>query len=191
MPARAEIARPNSDPQTTYQTKADPDYICDRASHTHWMKHLIQSGPAVKSEWGLSPGEESRITTVLKVCSYPRQMHLDGYLSSFLVPRDSFQAALAWIVMTGLGRKWLVALSPLPEDLNGDILLSEDIHLLTRGPKKTEDSETSSSSTLALFSPKLIRTTFLLWSVFFGSTFSYYGIVLPTSQRSSEERVAI
>ncbi|KAL6983033.1 hypothetical protein U1Q18_016425 [Sarracenia purpurea var. burkii] len=113
------------------------------------------AGPAVKSEWGLSPGEESRITTVLKVCSYPRQMHLDGCLSSFLVPRDSFQAALAWIAMTDLGRKWLVALSPLPEDLNGEILLSEDIHLLTRGPKKTEDSETSSSSTLALKSGHL------------------------------------
>ncbi|KAL6976922.1 hypothetical protein U1Q18_025709 [Sarracenia purpurea var. burkii] len=118
-------------------------------------------GPAVKSEWGLSPSEEI------------------------------FQAALAWIVMPGLGRKWLVALSPLPEDWNEEILLSEDIHLLTRGPKKIKDSETRSSSMLALFSPKLIRTTFLLWSVLFGSTFSYYGIVLPTSQLSSEERVAI
>ncbi|KAL6985056.1 hypothetical protein U1Q18_018435 [Sarracenia purpurea var. burkii] len=150
-----------------------------------------------------------------------------------------FQAALAWIVMPGLGWRWLVALSSLPciivllsyvlipesprylcmkgrmseaqtvlekvaalnktklppgilvsdqsEDLNEEIPLSEDIHLLTRRPKKIKDSETSSSSTLALFSPKLIRTTFLLWSVFFGITFSYYGIVLLTSQLSSGE----
>ncbi|KAL6972744.1 hypothetical protein U1Q18_026916, partial [Sarracenia purpurea var. burkii] len=108
-------------------------------------------------------------------------------------------AALAWIVMPGLGQKWLVALSSLPciimllsydlipespgylcmkgrmseaqtvlekvaalnktklppgilisdqsEDSNEEIPLSEDIYLLTRGPEKIEDSETSSSST--------------------------------------------
>lgn len=40
------------------------------------------------------------------------------------------------------------------------------------------------SSFLVLFSPKLIRTTILLWVLFFASGFLYYGIVLLTSKLS-------
>ncbi|KAL6952759.1 hypothetical protein U1Q18_050105 [Sarracenia purpurea var. burkii] len=126
------------------------------------------AGPAVKSEWGLSPGEESRITTVLK---FPGCTCMDSH--------DRLGSKVAGCTVSPTRRfEWR----------NSSIRGYPFTH---SGPKKTEDSETSSSSTLALFSPKLVRTTFLLWSVFFGSTFSYYGIVLPTSQRSSEERVAI
>lgn len=72
-------------------------------------------------------------------------------------------------------------------DVNEDFYQSEDTHLLTSSKKKTKDSETSSSSPLVLFSSKLIRTTFLLWLVYLGNTFSYYGIVLLTSELSSEQ----
>lgn len=43
------------------------------------------------------------------------------------------------------------------------------------------------SSFFMLFSPKLIRTTLLLWVLFFANAFSYYGIVLLTSKLSSQE----
>jgi hypothetical protein len=33
-----------------------------------------------------------------------------------------------------------------------------------------------------LLSPKLIRSTVLLWVVFFGNAFSYYGLVLLTTE---------
>ncbi|XP_058228658.1 organic cation/carnitine transporter 7-like isoform X2 [Rhododendron vialii] len=71
-------------------------------------------------------------------------------------------------------------------DGNEEFTLLEDTHLLTSSKKKTKESGTSSSP-LVLFSPKLIRTTFLLWIVYFGNTFSYYGIVLLTSELSSEQ----
>ncbi|KAM7489841.1 hypothetical protein LguiB_027325 [Lonicera macranthoides] len=61
----------------------------------------------------------------------------------------------------------------------------ENTHLLSLTRKKSHDFETSSSSLLSIFSPKLIRTTLLLWFLYFGNTFSYYGIILLTSELSS------
>ncbi|KAI3701746.1 hypothetical protein L6452_27056 [Arctium lappa] len=49
---------------------------------------------------------------------------------------------------------------------------------------KTNDSQKSLSSISMLLSSKLIRTTLPLWFLYFGNTFSYYGIVLLTSQLS-------
>ncbi|KAG2725877.1 hypothetical protein I3843_01G084900 [Carya illinoinensis] len=65
---------------------------------------------------------------------------------------------------------------------------SEDAHLLS--PRRTESATQKEidsnlggiSSLLLLLSPKLIRSTLLLWVVFFGNAFSYYGIVLLTSE---------
>ncbi|XP_068642323.1 organic cation/carnitine transporter 7-like [Aristolochia californica] len=39
-------------------------------------------------------------------------------------------------------------------------------------------------SVLILLSPKLLKSTLLLWIIFFGSAFSYYGLVLLTSELS-------
>ncbi|CAM0902684.1 unnamed protein product [Alopecurus aequalis] len=40
-----------------------------------------------------------------------------------------------------------------------------------------------------LLSPKLLRATVLLWMAFFGNAFSYYGIVLLTSELSNGNRI--
>lgn len=65
---------------------------------------------------------------------------------------------------------------------------SEDARLLSpRGNEDETSKEKNSnvgglSSLLVLLSPKLLRSTLLLWFVFFGNAFSYYGLVLLTSQ---------
>ncbi|KAI3803179.1 hypothetical protein L1987_31328 [Smallanthus sonchifolius] len=61
---------------------------------------------------------------------------------------------------------------------------SESTVLLSSMGSKTSSSQRSSSSILMLLSPKLIRTTLLLWFLYFANTFSYYGIILLTSQLS-------
>ncbi|KAM7477314.1 hypothetical protein LguiA_025527 [Lonicera macranthoides] len=63
---------------------------------------------------------------------------------------------------------------------------SENTHLLSSTRIKAVASKTGFFSTaLLLFSTKLIRTTVLLWVVFFGNSFAYYGIILLTSELSS------
>ncbi|XP_022723469.1 organic cation/carnitine transporter 7-like [Durio zibethinus] len=64
--------------------------------------------------------------------------------------------------------------------------LSEDRGpLLSSLSKNIMPSESGFSSFFMLFSPKLIQTTLLLWVLFFGNSFSYYGIILLTSKLSS------
>ncbi|KAJ9548375.1 hypothetical protein OSB04_020918 [Centaurea solstitialis] len=60
----------------------------------------------------------------------------------------------------------------------------EDTHLLSPKRSKIIASKTGFSTLWMLFSPNLIKTTILLWGVFFGNAFSYYGIILLTSQLS-------
>ncbi|KAL9268642.1 Organic cation/carnitine transporter 7-like protein [Drosera capensis] len=70
-------------------------------------------------------------------------------------------------------------------------LESEDAMLLSS--KKSEDvsNRTSDSnarrvpSVFLLLSPQLLKSTLLLWVVFFGNAFSYYGLVLLTSELST------
>ena len=64
---------------------------------------------------------------------------------------------------------------------------SEDANLLSprteNATRKGLDSNIGGiSSLLVLLSPKLVRSTLLLWVVFFGNAFSYYGLVLLTSE---------
>ncbi|KAJ0021582.1 hypothetical protein Pint_32418 [Pistacia integerrima] len=49
-------------------------------------------------------------------------------------------------------------------------------------PERTESNLGGISALLVLLSPKLIRSTLLLWVVFFGNAFSYYGLVLLTTE---------
>ncbi|KAJ6296486.1 hypothetical protein OIU77_005546 [Salix suchowensis] len=59
--------------------------------------------------------------------------------------------------------------------------------LLSSTRKLLSDCKSGFSSFVMLFSSKLTRTTLLLWLLFFGNAFSYYGIILLTSELSSEE----
>ncbi|KAL2943161.1 Organic cation/carnitine transporter 7 [Bienertia sinuspersici] len=53
--------------------------------------------------------------------------------------------------------------------------------------KLSEDSNLGIVRTfMTLLSPKLIRTTLLLWFVFFGNAFAYYGLVLLTTQLNNK-----
>ncbi|XP_061361369.1 organic cation/carnitine transporter 7 isoform X1 [Gastrolobium bilobum] len=71
---------------------------------------------------------------------------------------------------------------------------SEDMVLLS--PRKNEvetpqgkvSNSRAISSVLVLLSPKLARSTLLLWVVFFGNAFSYYGLVLLTSELNGHSK---
>ncbi|XP_057497226.1 organic cation/carnitine transporter 7-like isoform X1 [Actinidia eriantha] len=69
--------------------------------------------------------------------------------------------------------------------LDEEFAPSEDSHLLCPTGNKTMVFKAGFSSLLILFSSKLIRTTLSLWILFFGNAFSYYGIILLTSELSS------
>ncbi|WOL13198.1 organic cation/carnitine transporter 7 isoform X1 [Canna indica] len=71
---------------------------------------------------------------------------------------------------------------------------SEAAHLVENGKSGSSDEDMDMkvgviSSLRTLLSQKLIRATLLLWMVFFGNAFSYYGIVLLTSELSNGNRV--
>ena len=64
---------------------------------------------------------------------------------------------------------------------------SEDTKLLSPRTvnathKEIESNMGGISSLFMLLSPNLVRSTLLLWVVFFGNAFSYYGLVLLTSE---------
>ncbi|KAJ4709141.1 organic cation/carnitine transporter 7-like [Melia azedarach] len=273
------------------------------------MEVMILSfiGPAVKSEWELSPSEESLLTTVVfagnLIGAYLWGLISDNYgrkkgflgiatitsavgllsafspsyasllslrclvgigigsgpiflawflefvpaakrgtwmviFSTFWTLGSIFEASLAWIVMTRLNWRWLLALSSIPsfsvlllyclapESLrylhmkgraadvhhilekiallnkakipNGmlvsDTIISPDeefappddhIPLLSSNKIKIKKQKLGFSSFPLLFSSRLIRTTLLLWLLFFGNAFTYYGIILLTSKLSS------
>lgn len=69
-------------------------------------------------------------------------------------------------------------------DMTNDCESLESTVLLSPMRNKTNNSQQSSTSIYMLLSPKLVRTTLLLWFLYFANTFSYYGIILLTSQLS-------
>ncbi|CAN1761226.1 Organic cation/carnitine transporter 7 [Linum perenne] len=67
-------------------------------------------------------------------------------------------------------------------------LTSDDVAApLISSPKKLMalDRLSGSASFFRLFSKNLIRTTLLLWVLYFGNSFAYYGIILLTSELGS------
>ncbi|CAN0901340.1 Organic cation/carnitine transporter 7 [Linum grandiflorum] len=64
---------------------------------------------------------------------------------------------------------------------------SEHEPLLSAAKKQILELKSNFSSFIVLFSPKLLKTTILLWIIFFGNTFAYYGIILLTSELSHGE----
>ncbi|XP_076912590.1 organic cation/carnitine transporter 7-like isoform X2 [Bidens hawaiensis] len=69
-------------------------------------------------------------------------------------------------------------------ELNEKSSEAEDARLLSdNGETVVDHSIKPNVSTMAmLFSPELIKPTLLLWVVFFGNAFSYYGLVLLTTE---------
>ncbi|KAI5563577.1 hypothetical protein BDE02_14G000800 [Populus trichocarpa] len=60
---------------------------------------------------------------------------------------------------------------------------TEEVAIPSATPLNWKDSDMGVlKSLLMLLSPKLIRSTVLLWVVFFGNAFSYYGLVLLTTE---------
>ncbi|KAJ8759600.1 hypothetical protein K2173_008780 [Erythroxylum novogranatense] len=72
--------------------------------------------------------------------------------------------------------------SLLPE--TAPLLLSEEDENVTCSQEK-ESITGPINSLLLLLSPELIRSTLLMWIVFFGNLFSYYGLVLLSTELSS------
>lgn len=73
-------------------------------------------------------------------------------------------------------------------ELAGKSIPMEDTQLLPpkdseyTTPMETNPNAGGISSVLKLLSPELVRSTTLLWIVFFGNAFSYYGLVLLTTE---------
>ncbi|KAJ0965541.1 hypothetical protein J5N97_026679 [Dioscorea zingiberensis] len=101
------------------------------------------------------------------------------------------------VKMAEMNKKTLpsgVLVSDKKMGLDEDSGPSENTHLITLGRTDTSiddnmDSKFGGISALCrLLSPKLITSTLLLWIVFFGNAFAYYGIVLLTSKLSDTNR---
>lgn len=76
-------------------------------------------------------------------------------------------------------------------ELDEHLSVSEDKELLSPSASgdvtlgQVESSQGGVSPLVTLLSPELAKSTILLWMVFFGNAFSYYGLVLLTTELSS------
>ncbi|XP_050217766.1 organic cation/carnitine transporter 7-like [Mercurialis annua] len=77
----------------------------------------------------------------------------------------------------------LVSLGRIKEAADFSALEYKPLLFIDR--EKISTLKSSISSFGLLFSPNLIQTTLLLWVLFFGNVFSYYGIILLTSKLST------
>lgn len=61
-------------------------------------------------------------------------------------------------------------------------LISPELSDSVASPNGTHSQKNGVSLLALLLSPELVRSTLLLWMVFFGNAFSYYGLVLLTTE---------
>jgi hypothetical protein len=75
---------------------------------------------------------------------------------------------------------------------DNDALAPDSECLLPVREKECDNAKSSESGSLAalriLLSRKLLRSTLLLWFVFYANSFAYYGLVLLTSQLSDANK---
>lgn len=91
-----------------------------------------------------------------------------------------------------------ILVSDNPIELRETSNVSEDTELLPPkeddggSPKYIGSQESNGISLLSmLFSPELVRSTLLLWMVFFGNAFAYYGLVLLTTELNNNHNTCI
>ncbi|KAJ8497336.1 hypothetical protein OPV22_007888 [Ensete ventricosum] len=117
----------------------------------------------------------------------PRYLCMRGRITDAMQILEQMARANHKVLPAGI----LISESQLELDEKSDH--SEAAQLVGNGRIKSSDEDmnmkTSCVRTLRrLLSLKLIRSTLLLWMVFFGNAFSYYGIVLLTSELSNGKR---
>ncbi|KAE8689517.1 Organic cation/carnitine transporter 7 [Hibiscus syriacus] len=82
-------------------------------------------------------------------------------------------------------------------ELAGKSATAEDTQLLQaeengyEAPMQMNPKAGGISSLLHLLSPELVRSTTLLWMVFFGNAFSYYGLVLLTTELHDGRKLVV
>ncbi|GAA0157472.1 secondary carrier transporter [Lithospermum erythrorhizon] len=112
----------------------------------------------------------------------PRYLYMQGRL----IDAECILRKVATVNKKELPAGRLVAekLTELHEDHDHE----EVGQLLSHGREKdtVAHSHTGLSLLISLFSAKLVKSTLLLWVVFFGNSFAYYGIILLTSELVNE-----
>ncbi|XP_078182148.1 organic cation/carnitine transporter 7-like isoform X2 [Carex rostrata] len=105
---------------------------------------------------------------VLRVCSFSQPGHLDDYFYIFLdCGNDSSSSCCVG-----------------SHSLQEDHASSSNVNLSESSPLLGTKTRNGLKVFLTLLSPKLVRSTLLLWLVFFGNAFGYYGVVLLASELS-------
>ncbi|KAL3642854.1 hypothetical protein CASFOL_013669 [Castilleja foliolosa] len=111
----------------------------------------------------------------------PRYLYLNGKIA---------EAHKVLKKMAEINRSQLpngVLISCQTSEHDADITPSEDYKLLPVKEHKTNIPIPGLSLLFTLLSSSLVKTTLLLWVVYFGNSFAYYGVVLLTSELSSEQ----
>lgn len=109
----------------------------------------------------------------------PRYLYMKGRISD----AQNVLKKIADINQTEMPSGMLVSEETM--ELDDELADAERTHLLPLGRIKLPFFRAGSSSVFMLFSPRLLKTTLLLWIVYFGNSFAYYGIVLLTSELSN------
>ncbi|KAL0676113.1 hypothetical protein Bca4012_004094 [Brassica carinata] len=112
--------------------------------------------------------------------------------SGFWTVGTILEASLAWLIMPSLGWRWLLALSSIPSSL---LLMfykwtpESPRYLILQGKKAEALSilEKIARTNGTQLPKELIKRTLLLWVVFFGNAFAYYGVVLLTTELKTSQ----
>uniref|UniRef100_A0A8C2LAN7 SV2 related protein b n=1 Tax=Cyprinus carpio TaxID=7962 RepID=A0A8C2LAN7_CYPCA len=175
------------------------------------MMLLSIATPQLRCEWRLSSWKVASITAVMTLYTEFLPMKSRGIsvilLGVFWGLGAVFEVLLAMLVMPTLGWKWLLAFSTLPlvvfaasccwlpESARFDVLRGREDKALdtlkciaaangSSVPKGRliANTQTDRGRIRDLFIPEYRRTTLLVWFIWFCNAFSYYGIVLLTTE---------